>query len=136
MKTHWITCPLVAAEAALLSGAATANDGTAGEWWSALSVDPGIEIAWQSEAPRMVLEIARPMEAPWLLASSVIDSAPPTRDLDPWWSTAVSGPHREPTDPDSPSLPAGSSLESPWEAWENQAVDSRGEWEFLGPDDR
>lgn len=136
MGNRKIACPLIVCATALVANVVWAQDGVADDWWSTLAIDPGLELALQFDVSRMRTEIAPPVDGPWLLASSVTETAPPNRESDPWWSNAVVGPLREPTDPDSPSLPAGSSLESPWEAWENQAADSRGEWEFLDPEGR
>ena len=75
------------------------------------------------------------LPASLLLASAAIDRSTLTRGSDPWWSSGAVGPPREPTDPDSPGLSAGSSLETPWEAWEDRNG-LQGEWDSLDPTDR
>lgn len=144
MRSRKLACPLIACTATLVGGGAPAEDGSADAWWNALTEDGEDEIAVPDGATWMLFHVARPGWTPWahprdgvdeawLLASSVTHTAPPNRDWDPWRSNTAVRSYREPTDPDSPSfLPAGSSLESPWEAWEDQA-DSRGEWESLDP---
>jgi len=136
VRNRKIACLLSVWTAALAVSVVRAGDEVGDNWWNPVTIDPGFELALQFDVPRMLAEIASPVDGPWLLASSVTDKAPPNRVADPWWSMASGRTSREPTDPDSPSLPAGSSLESPWDAWENQAADSRGSWEFLDPEGR
>ena len=148
MKRWKIAWPLIVTGTVALASTVRAENGSADAWWNALAVDRGNQVAdvtfpddlsWMSapvDVSWMLREDTRPFDGPWLLASSVIDNtAPPNRGSDSRRANTIGRSLREPTDPDSPSLPAGSSLESPWDAWENQA-DSRGEWESLVPQDR
>ena len=107
----------------LLAGSASAHDAIVEDAERFMLPDNWVE------------EIILLEEGPMLLASVAVAITTPDRVSDSWWSSGADGPRSEPTDPDSPGLNTGSSLETPWDAWENRDG-LRGEWESLDPGDR